>query len=124
DIVTRPRPPLPAQPVALTRRGFLTGTGTGAVALAVAGCSTEEQGGIAGPNSTSTSAPTERARQFFTPGEAALVEALTAQILPGSADDPGAREAEVVVYIDALLASGGWGSEPVYRSGPFVTAEQ
>lgn len=125
--MTRSRPPLPPpapQRVSISRRGFLTGTGTGAAALAVAGCSTDDEGGVRGPTSTSTSAPVERARQFFTPAEASLVEALTARILPGDPDDPGAREAEVVVYIDALLASGGWGSEPVYRSGPFVTPEQ
>src|SRR3954451_23277534 len=38
--------------------------------------------------------------QFFNPVEAALVEALTARILPGTPDDPGAREAGVVYFID------------------------
>lgn len=93
-------------------------------AVVASGCTDDTDGGVWGPESTSTTAPVERARRFFTPAEAALVEALTARILPGTPDDPGAREAEVVVYIDSLLASGGWGNEPVYRSGPFVTAEQ
>src|SRR5690606_21154303 len=71
-------------------------------------------------SSSSTTAP-RRARTYLTPSEALLVEALTARILPGSSEDPGAREGEVVVYIDGLLASGGGYGEPVYRSGPFVT---
>ena len=89
-----------------------------------AGCSTDAvDGEVTGPAS-STSTPTERARRFLTPAEAATIEAATARILPGSAEDPGAREAEVVVYIDSVLASGGYGNEPTYRTGPFVTAEQ
>lgn len=40
---------------------------------------------------------------FLTLDEARTVEALTATILPGTSEDPGAREAGVVFYIDALL---------------------
>ena len=40
---------------------------------------------------------------FFTLDEARTVEALTATIMPGSPEDPGAREAGVVMYIDGLL---------------------
>lgn len=127
--MTRRRPPLPprpdGQPVRLSRRGFLAGAGGGtAGAIALTACSDEGvDDGTGGPSSTPTSAPVERARQYFTPAEASTVEAATARILPGTPEDPGAREAEVVVYIDALLATGGWGGEPVYRDGPFVTAE-
>ena len=40
---------------------------------------------------------------FFTLEEARTVEALTATILPGTPEDPGAREAGVVFYIDGIL---------------------
>lgn len=40
----------------------------------------------------------------FPPHEARIVEALTACLLPGTPDVPGAREAGVVNYIDNMLA--------------------
>lgn len=54
--------------------------------------------------------------------EAAAVEALTARLLPGTPDDPGAREAGVVYYIDYLLSEhdGIW--EHTYRVGPWAQA--
>ena len=48
---------------------------------------------------------------FFTAHQAAVIEAATARIAPGPQDDPaeaghpGAREAGVTGYIDALLAA-------------------
>lgn len=57
---------------------------------------------------------------FFSAQEARTVEALTATILPGSPDDPGAREAGVVTYIDALMQHDGGFAQPIYRSGPFA----
>jgi gluconate 2-dehydrogenase gamma chain len=58
--------------------------------------------------------------EFFNPVESAMVEALTARILPGTPDDPGAREAGVVYYIDRVLAGpdGGY-SVKTYEQGPF-----
>lgn len=41
---------------------------------------------------------------YFSDWEARMVEAATARILPGSPEDPGAREAGVVDYIDRSLA--------------------
>ncbi len=128
--MTRRRPPLPGpgepQSIRLTRRGFLGTAGASAAAAVVgAGCTSDDlDGGVSGPGSSSSSTPADRARQHFSPKEAELVEAITARILPGTPDDPGAREAEVVVYIDSLLGSGGWGNEPIYRNGPFVTADE
>jgi gluconate 2-dehydrogenase gamma chain len=52
--------------------------------------------------------------------EARTVEALTARIMPGSPEDPGAREAGVVVYIDYLLSINEGFSEPTYRQPPFA----
>ena len=61
-----------------------------------------------------------RLLQFFTPHEAQTVEAFTARLLPGSPDDPGAREAGVVYYIDGLLAQPDGFAESVYRQPPFA----
>ena len=59
---------------------------------------------------------------FFTPAEAVTVEALTATILPGTPEDPGAREAGVVFYIDGLLwYDRGFGTRTYYRP-PFAMA--
>jgi gluconate 2-dehydrogenase gamma chain len=53
----------------------------------------------------------------LTPLEAATVEAMTARIIPGTADDPGAREAEVVVYVDRALAGAYSYLQTFYRRG-------
>lgn len=59
---------------------------------------------------------------FFTPEEAITVEALTATILPGTPEDPGAREAGIVFYIDGLLwYDRGFGTRTYYRP-PFAMA--
>jgi hypothetical protein len=60
---------------------------------------------------------------FFTAHQAAVVEAATARIAPGPRDDPaevghpGAREAGVTGYIDALLAAVATGK--VFAGGPW-----
>lgn len=58
--------------------------------------------------------------RFFTPHEARTVEAFSARLLPGTAEDPGAREAGVVYYMDGMLADLEGLPEPVYRQPPFV----
>jgi hypothetical protein len=66
--------------------------------------------------------PTPGVLGFFTPQEAITVEALTATLLPGTPDDPGAREAGVVFYIDGLLwYDRGFGTRTYYRP-PFAMA--
>lgn len=68
-----------------------------------------------------------RVLKFFTPHEAMTAEAFTARLLPGSQEDPGAREAGVVYYIDELLAQPDGFAESVYRQPPFAatyTGEQ
>lgn len=52
--------------------------------------------------------------------EALIVDALCGRILPGTPDDPGAREANVVVYIDNMLAYNEGFTESTYRSPPFA----
>jgi gluconate 2-dehydrogenase gamma chain len=58
--------------------------------------------------------------RVFSMQEARTVEALTARIMPGTPDDPGAREAGVVVYIDHMLAANEGFAEPTYRQPPFA----
>lgn len=58
--------------------------------------------------------------RFFTPHEAQTAEAFSARLLPGTADDPGAREAGVVYYMDRLLADLEGLPEPVFREPPFA----
>jgi gluconate 2-dehydrogenase gamma chain len=56
---------------------------------------------------------------FFTAGEAALVEAAVARLIPADELGPGALEAGVPAYLDRQLA-GAWGAgERLYRSGPW-----
>jgi Gluconate 2-dehydrogenase subunit 3 len=66
--------------------------------------------------------------RFFTGHQAAVVEAATARIAPGPADDPaeaghpGAREADVTGYIDSMLAALGTLDGPaplVFAGGPW-----
>lgn len=54
---------------------------------------------------------------FFNPHDAATIEAIAARIIPGSSDDPGAREADVIVYIDRAVAGYDHDLQPVYRRG-------
>jgi gluconate 2-dehydrogenase gamma chain len=54
---------------------------------------------------------------FFNAHEAATVDALAARIIPGSAEDPGAREAGAVVYIDRALAGPYRDLQRLYRTG-------
>jgi gluconate 2-dehydrogenase gamma chain len=53
---------------------------------------------------------------FFTPEQAAEVEALTAEIIP-SDDTPGAREAHVVAFIDRALVTFERERQDDYRTG-------
>src|SRR5687768_5288304 len=95
----------------LSRRNFLKGVVISAASIPViaAGCTTApEQAPIAGGYQSSPPPPLNpdvplapnspfdpTILRSFTPHEARTVEALTARILPGSPEDPGAREAGV-----------------------------
>ncbi len=54
--------------------------------------------------------------EFFTPEEAAEIEAITARIIPTD-DTPGAREAGVVYFIDRGLATFAVDDQKTYREG-------
>lgn len=64
--------------------------------------------------------PPEMDFKALTESEAIAVEMLTAQLLPGTPEDPGAREAGVVYYIDYLLQQNEGFVEPTYRAGPWA----
>ncbi len=121
----------------VTRRNFLKGVGlaTAGATVVLAGCDTRQvpvAPATPAPPSvpiplqypeapyTPMQPPAAGALQVFTPHEAHTVEALTARILPGSPDDPGAREAGVVYYIDNMLAYHEGFNEATYREPPFV----
>lgn len=127
----------------LSRRGLLKGASAllGAVGLgAAAGCAapaTQDAEPSLLPQepvavgekypavpATPAEPPPEGVLRVFTALEARTVEALTARILPGDADDPGAREAGVVYYIDNLLARDEGFVMPTYREPPFVEVYQ
>jgi gluconate 2-dehydrogenase gamma chain len=77
----------------------------GALPVAVASAA------LLGAEGCTSSASSGRTLRFFTADQAAVVEAATARIAPGPADDPaeaghpGAREADVTGYIDSMLGA-------------------
>jgi hypothetical protein len=63
--------------------------------------------------------------RFFTSHQADVVREATARLIPGPTDDPteaghpGAREANVVRYIDTLLGALTFSTPRIYAGGPF-----
>jgi len=109
--------------VKFSRRSILSAGAATAVTGVLAGCRSDSSGDARPPSSEPPDPPDARcAVQFFTPAEAATVEAITARLIPGDADDPGAREAGVVHYIDCLMAVGGF-AEPIYTLPPFIAPD-
>lgn len=66
---------------------------------------------------TLTEDTTSRALQFFNDEEARTVEALAERIIPGEGEDPGARDAGVVYYIDRAVNGFSSDLQVVYRLG-------
>src|SRR5881397_578213 len=70
-------------------------------------------------------ADTSSTYRFLTPHQAAVVIDATARLIPGPQDDPaetghpGAREANVVRYIDTMLAAFTFHPPKVHAGGPF-----
>lgn len=54
--------------------------------------------------------------EFFSPEQAVEVEAIAAQIIPTD-DQPGAREARVIFFIDRVLVTLERDKQPAYRQG-------
>jgi hypothetical protein len=110
--------------VSLEFRGVRRRAVIGTIPVAVASAAVL---GAAGCTSSSDSAG-PRTFQFFSSHQAAVVEAATARIAPGPADDPaeaghpGAREADVTGYIDSMLGALGAldsAAPLVYAGGPW-----
>jgi len=126
----------------VSRRGFLRGAGllvAGIAAEAGASCGEGGREPALSPNASpvpedqkypdvpaapSSPAEADGKLRFFQPDEAQTLDALTARILPGDANDPGAHEIGVLYFIDNVLATTtanhGW-PEPHYSSGPFAS---
>jgi len=112
------------------RRTLLARAGVAAAALGLAGCGATE--GETHQVATSVNAPQLpvpppsqaplncNIMSFFTPDEAKTIEAFTARLIPGSPEDPGAREACVVSYIDSKLARFPGFDRPTYFESPFA----
>jgi hypothetical protein len=78
-----------------------------------------------GTISRALAAPAAQAFEFFTPHQADVVREATARLIPGPEDDPleaghpGAREANVVRYIDVLLAAFAHTPPRIHSGGPW-----
>jgi len=95
-------------PCLLGRRRFVQGALALPVVLALPACSSDAQ------------SPT-LARTFFSPNEYRFIEAATARLIPGDANDPGALEAGVPFFIDRQL-SGPYGrADRWYMEGPWAS---
>ncbi len=132
-----------AQTRRITRRDFLKIAGvvfvTTSVAIVVESCSSSTA--VSLPSSASFVAgngyyqqeypevpftpdqlPAPQALEFFNEDQAKLMDAIAGRIIPGTPDDPGAREADVFLYIDHKLAykpNNGF-VEPTYFLPPFA----
>ncbi len=99
----------------LNRRNFLLRAGTG---LSAAWVTANWPGLLSAATHAhqAAKAATPPKFEFFTPEEAAEIEAITARIIPTD-DTPGAREAGVVYFIDRGLATFGADDQKTYREG-------
>ena len=99
----------------LNRRNFLLQAGTGlSAAWIAANWPALLSAATHAHRATQSSAPPKF--EFFTPEQAAEVEAITACIIPTN-DTPGAREAGVVYFIDRGLATFATDDQKTYREG-------
>lgn len=72
---------------------------------------------VAQPPPANTTRGADPPLMFFTVREAAIIDAVTARIIPGDAADPGAREAQVTIYIDRALSGFFSNLQVFYREG-------
>jgi gluconate 2-dehydrogenase gamma chain len=99
----------------LSRRKFLLRTGTGfSAAWITANWPALLSAATHAHNAAKAATPPKF--EFFTPEEAAEVEAISACIIPTD-DTPGAREAGVVYFIDRGLVTFGADDQKTYREG-------
>ena len=98
-----------------SRRAFLTESASG---IGAAWLAANWQAIVEAQEFVRTAAASGQPQQFafFTPEQAAEVEALTAEIIP-SDGTPGAREAHVVAFIDRALVTFEKNQQPAYTQG-------
>ncbi|HLH38457.1 MAG TPA: gluconate 2-dehydrogenase subunit 3 family protein [Bryobacteraceae bacterium] len=97
-----------------SRRAFLISSATGLNAAWVAANLPEI---LAAQDQAQQAARTGHAKlSFFNEAQAAEIEAITAQIIP-SDEDPGAREAHCVIFIDRALSGFDKSKQAVYTAG-------
>lgn len=110
----------------VNRRLFLKGSGAAIATAGVAAPAAAAQGTPTASPVAEEAGPSHPAIEFFNPVEAETVAALTARILPGTPEDPGAREAGVVYYIDSSLAGafGGGFTVKTYTHGPYLNVTE
>ena len=98
----------------ISRRDFVKGAGLLPLAAAI------PRGALA--RALADTSPTYR---FFTTHQAAVVREATARLIPGPQDDPsetghpGAREANVVRFIDTMLAAFTFHTARIHAGGPY-----
>ncbi|MDO5627396.1 MAG: gluconate 2-dehydrogenase subunit 3 family protein [Mobilicoccus sp.] len=119
-----PEQPADALRPGLGRRRFLGLSGLGVVGVGLATACTR-QDGAAPVHEGSTpdhpvTPPARDALRVLNPDQARTLDAMVARIIPGTAEEPGAREAAVIYYIDHLLESHSGHPSPAYMQGPFA----
>lgn len=115
----------------LTRRRLLLTAGTVAPLATVASAAVIrgdvpwQEGTSLRPPEAAAPAPTAApaSYQFFSPAEAAFVEAAVAQLIPADDLGPGALEAGVPVFIDRQLAGDYGRGARWYMQGPWAAGE-
>jgi gluconate 2-dehydrogenase gamma chain len=111
-----------------SRRKFLVGTAVGAGALATGGLPADALAQAQKKKKTAAVAAAPAAhvhehaaegglRAFFNQDDAAAVEAFAERLMPGAPGKPGARDANVVNYIDLALAGAYSDQQDFYRRG-------
>jgi gluconate 2-dehydrogenase gamma chain len=115
----------------VSRRDFLKGSAAATVLVAAVatGCTkvgptvtqtvTATPAQTATPTASPTPAPAklQEVYAFFNQNEAVTMKAIAAQIIPGSAQDPGAAEVGAHVYVDHALAGAYSSQQQSYKRG-------
>ena len=108
-----------------SRRKFLVGAAVGAGAVATGGLPADAlaqaQAAAAVPAAATTREHEHAAvgalRAFFNQDDAATIEAFAERLMPGAPGKPGARDANVINYIDLALAGAYADQQDFYRRG-------
>src|SRR5262247_514822 len=103
-----------------SRRAFLVGAAVGAVGASLkpgdALAQTQTRPATTGATDT-THAHANGHGAFFNGDDAATIAAFTERLVPGASGQPGAREANVLNYIDLALAGAYADQQDFYRRG-------